>query len=251
MRRAPARPSCRGNSRVAHLCRLRCAAARRDARRRRRHRHGALGKRPGSLLRLGDPQGAPRGHLARQPRGHAGRRRRVEVRGEEHRLLRVSCAAVVLDRAQAGRLHDHEPREQPRSRLRRVGAGGDDRRAQTRRPSLHGTAGRDRSRAQRRDQGRVRRLRAVSLGAGPARHRGRREARTEAGPQGGRRRGDDARGRRRRRRPARPTRGRRRSSASRAATSSRSRTRSSAPAPTSSSATARMSSAASSGTEGA
>ena len=206
MRRAPARPSRRPDSRFAHPCRLRRGGCRRDALRRRRHRHGAVGKRAGSLLRRGDPQSAPRGHLARQPRGDARDGRLVEVRREEHRLLRLSRAAVVLDRAQAGRLHDHEPREQPRLRLRRLGAGGDDRRAQARRPALHGTAGRDRSRAQGRDEGRVRRLRAVSLGAGPARHRGRREPRAEGRPEGRRRRRDDARRRRGERPPTRASR---------------------------------------------
>ena len=83
-------------------------------------------------------------HLARQPRGHARDGRLVEVRAEEHGLLRVPSAAVVLGRAQAGRLHDHEPREQPRPRLRGVGPGRDDRRAQAGRPSLHGPPGRDR-----------------------------------------------------------------------------------------------------------
>ena len=139
--------------------------ARRDDLGHRRHRHGAFRKRRGELLRLGHPQGAQSRHLARQPRGHAGDGRLVEVRAEEHRLLRVPGAAVVLVRAQAGRLHDHEPREQPRPRLRRVGPGRDDRRAQARRPALHGPAGRDRRPAERRDEGRVRRLRAVPVGA--------------------------------------------------------------------------------------
>ena len=214
-----------------------------------RHRDGALRRRRGRLLRLGDPQGAheptSRSATSRARLRPAARR---SAAPESIGLLRLPRAAVLLDRAQAGGLHDHEPRQQPRPRLRRVGPGRDDRRAQAGRPSLHGPPGRDRRPAERRDEGRVRRLRAVPVGAEPARHRGRREPRAEGRPEGRHRRGDDARRRRRIGPAARARPGRSGSSASRAATSSPSPTPSSAPGRTSLSATARTSSAGSSGT---
>ena len=67
--------------------------------------------------------------------------------GPSSRIASPSGRPVLLGRAQAGRLHDHEPRQQPRSRLRGDGPGGDDHRAQAGRPSVHGPAGRDRRHA--------------------------------------------------------------------------------------------------------
>ncbi len=127
------------------------------------------------------------------------------MRCREHELLRLPDTAVVCGVAREGRLHGHEPRQQPRVRLRPLRSTADSRGAQRPAPRAHGPPGGDRVSAGRRHQGGDRRVCALPVGAAADRYSGRAPSRQEGGGQRGCRHRDDARRcRRNRSRPRHP-----------------------------------------------